>query len=607
MNKKPKYNKKKHDQRINIEIKQTLKQVDSGINKEGIFIFSNLLTPDQLAKKLGKSTQDIIKFFFMKGKVININTQLSEEQMGEYTLECGFDFKWEESIDEENFLEEIINKSNETNNLERPPIVTIMGHVDHGKTTLLDKIRKVNSIDSEAGGITQKIGAYNIVFKNKPITFLDTPGHEAFSQMRSRGVNVTDIVILVVAADDGVKLQTLESLDHARSANSPIIVFINKMDKPGVNPDRVISQLAEHNLVPEEWGGENIFIKGSALKEDKITDLLSSILVLAEMLELKCSNQTLANGVVIESNIDKGLGPVANILVRNGILMKGDFIVAGSYYGKVKKMINQAGKDITEAGASIPLSISGLNGAPAAGEKFIVTKNEKTAKHLIEKRTPTKNLFDISQLISEEDKDKKILKLILKSEMDGSLQALKNILSKIDVEGTKLVIIRAAVGPITESDVSLAKASKAVIYGFNIEPSTIVSDFARSEDVFIKNHDVIFHLKEEIEELLKGKLDPIYEEEIIGHAEVRQLWVHSDVGTIAGCRVLDGKIQRSGYARVLRDNNVIVEKRRISSLKTGKEQINEIDHGKDCGITIDHFNDIIENDIIEVFKLVRKK
>ncbi len=607
MAKKVKTNKanKKQDSRVNINIKETLKQVDSGINNDGIFIFASLLTPENFAKKLGKQTQEIIKFFFMKGKIINVNAELTADQMGEFCLESGFDFKWEEQVNEENFLEEVIAQSNLTNDEARPPIITIMGHVDHGKTTLLDKIRDGIVAKGEVGGITQRIGAYTTKFNNKSLTFLDTPGHEAFSQMRSRGADLTDIVVLVVAADDGVKPQTIESIDHAKAANSPIIVFINKMDKPGVNTDRVISELSDHGLVSEEWGGETIFIKGSAMTGQNIDELLNSILLMSEILELKCSKKSLANGVVLESHIDKGLGPVSSILVRNGTLMLGDFIVAGSCYGKIKKMTNYKGEEIALAYPSTPVSISGLNGVTSAGDKFIITKDEKDSKTLLDKRVQKgKNL--LNTFLTEEDKDKKILKIVLKSEIDGSLQAIRNLLEKIDVEGAKLVIIRSAVGPITESDVSLAKASKAIIYGFNLEPSNQVSDFAKSEDVFIKTHNIIFHLKEEIEEMLHGRLDPIYEEVVTGKAEVRQLWQHSAVGTIAGCRVIEGTIARSSFARVYRAGEVILEKAKLTSLKTGKESINEISNGKDCGLTIDNFNDIIEGDIIEIYKLVRK-
>ncbi len=607
---KPKKNNNQVNQvnRKNINLKDEIKKVDSRLNEQGVFIFTSLMTPTEFSKKLNKSADEIIKYFFLKGIPINLNMTLTKDQMGEYCLECGYDFKWEDQVNEDNFIESISEKISKNNVHNRPPIVTIMGHVDHGKTTLLDYIRKSRIADKEVGGITQKIGAYMIEHNDKKITFIDTPGHEAFTQMRAQGANITDIVIIVVAADDGVMPQTIESIDHAKAANIPIIVFVNKMDKPGVNPERVISELAEHDLVTEEWGGSTIFVKGSALNGDGVSDLLESILLVSEMQELKADNESVAIGSVLEMYVDKGLGPVANIIIRNGSLLKGDFIVIGDHYGKVRKIVNDLNQEIEIAYPSYPVSISGINGVANAGDKFIVSHDEKVAKDLLEKRKSNKKnkqAFSTDNLLVD-DENIKVLNLLIKTDLDGTIHAIKNVLSKINVEGTKINITRIAIGDVTESDINLAKVSKSYIYAFNANASANILAFAKSNDVIIKNHNIIYHLQEEIEDILKGKLDPIYEEKEIGKAEVRQIWTHSEVGQIAGCRVLEGEIKRNAFAKVIRNGDIILEKEKITSLKHMKDSVSSVSAGKECGLTIDKFNDFNEGDIISFFEIVKK-
>lgn len=609
MKKSKDYNKNNKVNRKEINLKKEIKKVDSGINEQGIFVFTSLMTPTAFSQKLNKSIQEIIKYFFMKGVIINVNTLLTKEQMGEYCLECGYDFKWEDQINEDNFIESISEKLEKDNLHKRPPIITIMGHVDHGKTTLLDYIRKSRVADKEAGGITQKIGAYMIEHKGEQITFIDTPGHEAFTQMRMHGANVTDIVVIVVAADDGVMPQTKEAIDHAKSANIPIVVFVNKMDKQDANPEKVISQLSEHDLVAEEWGGNTVFVKGSALSGEGVNNLLESLLLIAEMQELKANNDTVATGNVIEMYVDKGLGPVANILIKNGTLYKGDFIIAGDQYGKIKRIVNDLNQEIDVAYPSWPVSISGLTGLVNAGDKFIVTNDEKFAKDLIEKRRANKKISSLKESSSHltEQDGIKVLNLIIKVDLDGTAKAIENVLSKIEVEGTKINISRIAIGDITETDVTLAKVTNGYIFAFNVQAPANIKAFAKSNDVIIKSHNIIYHLQEEIEDLLKGTLDPVYEEKIIGEAEVRQIWRHSDVGSIAGCRVIDGKIKRNAFAKVSRNNEVILEKGKLTSLKHGKESMNVIEAGKECGLTIEKFNDFIEGDLITIFEIVKKE
>lgn len=608
MSKKP----KKNDTRANIDFKEHLKSVDVGV-KDGVFVFTSPLTVGEFAKKINKSTADILKYFFLKGVILNINDVLQVEQIGELCLENNLDFKIEKEINVENVLDNISFDKDSKDNIKRPPVVTIMGHVDHGKTTLLDKIRLSQITSTEAGGITQHIGAYQILKNNNAITFIDTPGHEAFSEMRARGANITDLVVLVVAADDGVKLQTEEAIDHAKAANVPIIVFVNKMDKETANPDKVISQLSERDLICEEWGGDTIFVKGSAFTGDGINELLDAIITLSEVMELKANPNQLAYGTIIEAFLDKGQGPVATILIQNGTLTKGDFLVAGSSFGRVRTIKDENKNILEDASLSKPVIISGLETVPVAGSKFLCVKNEKDAKQLAEKirqKQIKEENMNRNKLSSVREKiangELKNLNVIIKADVQGSLEAIKGTISKINIEGATVSIIRSAIGQITESDIRLAQTSEAIIISFNIKANKAISELANNSNVLIYFFDIIYKLKDELENLLKGVLDPIYEEEIIGELEVLQLWHHSSVGTIAGCNVRSGKVSRNAKCRVIRDD-VVVYNSEISSLKHNKDQASEVVEGKECGITIKNYNDIKVNDVIEVYKMIEKK
>ena len=604
--------KKTIDNRQSINLKKEMKKIDVGV-KDGIFIFTSPLSIEELSKKLNKSISFIITYFFKQGKMFNVNTILNEEQIGELCLELGFDFKVEKEINEENILDNISFDDPESELSERAPIVTIMGHVDHGKTTLLDTIRKSNITSSEAGGITQHIGAYQIKYNNKAITFIDTPGHEAFSEMRARGANVTDIVILVVAADDGLKAQTEEAIDHALSAGVQIIVFVNKMDKEGANPEKIVSQMAEKNIVAEEWGGNTVFIKGSAIRKEGIDELLESINLISEINKFKYNPKRLAFGTVLESHLDKGFGPVANIIVQNGTLKKGDYLVIGSTYGRVRIMYDDNGNEVIEAPASKPIKIAGLEEVPNVGDKFLAISNEKDAKEIATKiKSKNTKLEWNSNMLNKDIKQKiedgeiKNLNVIIKADVYGTLEAIKQMIQKIEINGTTVIMIRTAIGPITETDVRLAQASNAIIVGFNIFPQRNIKDLADEVDVEIRSYNIIYKLKEELENILKGTLDPIIVEEPLGEAEVIQIWKHSDIGTICGCKVLSGKLKRNAKVRVIRDGTLVYSSE-ISTLQHKKDQISEIGAGNECGLTIKRFNDIKEGDILEVYNLIQKQ
>ncbi|MDE6472964.1 MAG: translation initiation factor IF-2 [Ureaplasma sp.] len=604
--------KKTVDNRQSINLKKEMKKVDVGV-KDGTFIFTSPLSIEELSKKLNKTISFIITYFFKQGKMFTVNTILNEEQIGELCLELGLDFKVEKEINEENILDNISFDDPESELIERAPIVTIMGHVDHGKTTLLDTIRKSNITSLEAGGITQHIGAYQIKYNNKLITFIDTPGHEAFSEMRARGANVTDIVILVVAADDGLKAQTEEAIDHALSAGVQIIVFVNKMDKEGANPERIISQMAEKNIVAEEWGGNTVFIKGSAIRKEGIDELLESINLISEINKFKYNPKRLAFGTVLESNLDKGFGPVANIIVQNGTLKKGDYLVIGSTYGRVRIMYDDNGNEVLEAPASKPVKIAGLEEVPNVGDKFLAISNEKDAKEIAMKiKSKNTKLEWNNNILSKDIKQKiedgeiKNLNVIVKADVFGTLEAIKQMIQKIEIDGTTVTMIRTAIGPITETDVRLAQASNAIIVGFNIFPQRNIKDVAEEADVEIRTYNIIYKLKEELENMLKGTLDPIIVEESLGEAEVIQTWKHSEIGTICGCKVLSGKIKRNAKVRIIRDG-VLVYTSEIGTLQHKKDQISEIGAGNECGLTIKRFNDVKEGDILEVFNLIQKQ
>lgn len=599
-------NNKKVDHRTNIDIKSQFKKVETGI-KNGVFVFTNNLTIDEFSKKINKHNAEIIKYLFLKGINCNLNTLLDERQMGELCLEFGYDFKKEIQINEDNFLDNIKIEDKEEHLVKRPPIVTIMGHVDHGKTTLLDTIRKTKVAATEAGSITQSIGAYQVEWKKHLITFFDTPGHEAFSKMRAVGADLTDIVVLVVAADDGLKPQTEEAIDHALFAKAPIIVFINKIDKHSTNIDKIYTQLAEKNVLCEEWGGKTMVIKGSALNNQGIDELLEAIIVTSDIMELKANANRLANGITIEASMDKGEGAVADLLVQSGTLAVNDYILVGEYYGKVRKMVDYNRREIKTASPSTPVRISGLNGIPKSGDKWIVTSDEKLLKELSLKRqlnTKQRKLSNFGTNLNESNQGIKELNVILKTDNNGSLEAIKGLISSIEITGTKLNLVRAAIGNINESDIDLARTSKSLVVTFNTKPSIKVSDYALSMGITIKTYNIIYQIKDEIERLLKGILDPVFVEKELGTVEIRQLWSHSSIGTIAGCRVLTGEIKRNAYARIKRNGKEIITNGKINSLRHGKDSIANAAAGKECGFTLENFNDFIEGDIVEIYEVV---
>ncbi|WP_425379730.1 translation initiation factor IF-2 [Spiroplasma endosymbiont of Stenodema calcarata] len=590
-------------------IQSQLKTVEAHIN-EGVFVYSEALTIASFAEKINKPVNEIIKYFFTKGIMLNQNTYLTEEQLGELCLEFGLDFKREKSVTHENLIESFEVNDDDKSLEKRPPIVTIMGHVDHGKTTLLDTIRNTNVVSTEHGGITQHIGAYQIKTKTgTKITFVDTPGHEAFTQMRARGSAVTDIVVLVVAADDGVMLQTKEAIDHAKAAEVPIIVFINKIDKAGSNLDNVMMQLSQEDLTPEEWGGTVPYVKGSAKQKQGIDELLDTILLMADLMELKANPNRFALGTVIESHIERGLGPVATLLVQSGTLNIKDALVVGYTFGYVRDLSDESGKKIKTAGPSTPVMIHGLNEIPNAGDRFMVFRDEKLAREIALKRKTTdtvnkryKNQIFSLESLSEQIKDGQLkqINIILKADTQGAVEAVKASLQKINIAGVKINVLRATVGGISESDVTLGLASQAFIVGFNVRPTAHVRRKAEDEGVQIRLHTVIYKLTEEFIAAAEGMLDPEMVEEVLGQAEVRQIFRHSDIGAIAGCHVTDGVIPRKARVRILRDG-VIVYDGELASLKHIKDDIKEAKVGAECGLTIKKYNDLKEQDVIEAY------
>lgn len=597
--------KKKQDTRKSVDIKKQMKTIKTGV-QNGVFVFTNPLTVAEFAAKLNKPAAEIIKYFFMKGKMYSLNKLLTEEEIGEVCLEFNYDFEKKLQLDETNVIDNLIVEDKEEDKVKRAPVVTIMGHVDHGKTTLLDNIRKSHVTESEFGGITQHIGAYQIVRHNNPITFIDTPGHEAFTEMRARGASITDIVILVVAADDGIKPQTEEAIDHAKAAKVPIIVFVNKMDKPGSKADNVLSQLSERNLTPEEWGGDTIVVTGSALKNQGIDKLLDAVITLTDMQELKANPNRDGMGTCIEANMDKGLGPVTTLLVQNGTITKGDFIVIGEVYGRVRALFNDLGQEIKKAIPGQPVKVTGLSEVPVPGTKWLVIKDENLAKELARKvKEKNVNIFRSQMGQQDAAEGTKKLNLLIKCDVQGSLEAIKGMLEKVKIEGATIDIVRAAIGAISESDIQLAKASHANIIGFNVRPSKGIKDLAHEQMVKFYFYNVIYKLKEDVVNMLYGTLDPVSVEEDVGEAEVKQTWKHSTIGTIAGVLVTSGKILRNAKARVVRNGTEIYHND-IASLQHGKDPVNEITSGHECGIVITNFNDIKVGDIIQVYKVVDK-
>ena len=600
------------EERKNIYKHKEKLQSNEQVVDENILLYKEGMSVKDLANLLGVPTSEIIKKLMGLGIMATLNNAVSLETVELIALDYNKTVKREETADISNF-ENYEIEDKEEDLVERPPVVTIMGHVDHGKTTLLDTIRKSNVVEGEAGGITQEIGAYQVECKGKKITFIDTPGHAAFTEMRARGASVTDIVIIIVAADDGVMPQTREAIDHAKAANVPIIVCINKIDKPGItdtNIERIMTSLVEAGLTPEEWGGDTLVNKISAKTGEGVDALLENILLVAEIKELKANPNRYATGAVLESKMDKHVGVVATLLIENGTLRLGDPIVVGTTYGKVRTLKNDLGKDITSAPPAMPVEITGLSSVPSAGDKFMAFETEKQAKQIASDRALREKEVDtnrtgmsLEELFGQINEGLKEINVILKADTNGSLEAVKSSLEKIDVEGVKINVIRSAVGGITESDIVLAGASNAIVIGFNVRGSNKVQDMAKQYNIEIRLYDIIYKVVEDMEKAMKGMLEPVYEEKVTGTLEVRQLFKFSKVGMIAGCHVTSGIVKINDKARVVRDG-IVIYNGSIKSLQHEKDSVKEMSKDHDCGLTLENFQDYKENDIIEVYELV---
>jgi len=583
----------------------------SNTANEDIVLYKQGMSVSELANSLNVSGTDIIKKLMALGLMLSLNDTIDFENAEIVTLDYGKTLKKEETQDIANFEEfEIIDREEDL--VKRAPIVTIMGHVDHGKTSLLDYIRNSHVVDGEFGGITQHIGAYQIDHNGNKITFIDTPGHAAFTEMRARGANITDIVIIIVAADDGVMPQTKEAIDHAKSANVPIVVAINKIDKPEANPERILTEMVENGITPEEWGGDTPFIKISAHTGEGIDLLLETIETIAEMNEYKANPARYATGTVIESKLDKNIGGIASFIIQNGTLRIGDPIVVGEHYGKVRTMKNDLGESIVEAGPSTPVEITGISENPEAGDKFMAFETDSKAKEIASKRKNINASKYKTDVVSLDDLFKKIesgqreVNVILKADVRGSEEAVKNALQKIQIGDVVVKVIRSGIGTITESDVVLANASNAIIIGFNVVPSNITKEIAKEYSVDIRLYTIIYKLVEEMELAMQGMLDPEYEEKVIGTVEIRKIFKFSKIGNIAGCYVTDGMVKSNSSVRVIRDG-IIIQEDKISSLQKGKDNVKEMKKGYECGITLETFNDIKEGDILEIYELVEVK
>lgn len=579
---------------------------------DSIVLYRDSMSVAELAEALKISGNDIIVKLMGMGLMISLNQPVDFENAEIIALEYGKTLKREETQDISNFESlEIIDSEDDL--VSRPPVVTIMGHVDHGKTTLLDYIRNSHVVDKEFGGITQHIGAYQIEYNDKKITFIDTPGHAAFTEMRARGASITDIVIIIVAADDGVMPQTEEAIDHALSAGVPIIVAVNKIDKPEANTERIYTEMAAHNITPESWGGNVPFVNISAKTGDNVEEILETILAIAEVNEYKANPNRYASGTVIESRIDKASGGVSSLLIQNGTLRLGDPIVVGTAFGKVRTIKNDLGQPIVEAGPSTPVEITGLNANPSAGDKFMAFESERQAKEIATKRQnnmkTTKYKTDIvtfEDLFSQIQSGIKEINVILKADVRGSEEAVKNALLKIDVEGVKVKVIRSGIGAITESDIVLANASNAIVIGFNVVASASTKEAAKEYSVEIRQYTIIYKLVEDIEAAMKGMLDPEFEEKVTGTAEIRQLFKFSKVGTIAGVKVTKDVMKKGSSVRVIRDGIVIYDGV-IASIQREKDSVKEVKEGYECGITIENYNDIKVGDILEAYEMVEVK
>ena len=607
---------KKDSRQSNIPTSHNQKETLNKVNN-GVFVFTRAMTVAELSKELGINVNEIIKFLFLDKKMmVTLNQTLDDETIGLICLQFGFDFKKEKIVSEEQFEEvEIVDKPEDL--LPRPAVVTIMGHVDHGKTTLIDAIRSSHLVDSEVGGISQAIGAYQKEINGQKITFLDTPGHEAFTAMRSRGAAVTDIVVLVVAADDGVMPQTIEAIDHAKAAGVPIIVAINKIDKDGADPSRIKSELMSYDIIAEEYGGTNICCEISAKKNQGIKELLESILLVAEMQELKANPNRFAIGTVIEANLDKGEGPKATLLVQNGTLTFQDYVVVGTAYGKIRRMTNEHKKILKEAKPSTPVVVIGLSEVPNAGDKFMAFPTEKQAREIAEKRALIKKqneqntkaaatLEKLYSKITESNGEVQEINIVLKADTTGSAEAVKASLDKLSNDQVHINVIHSSAGAITNNDIMLASASNAIIYGFNVRPTAMVQAKADEEGVEIRLHRIIYALTEEMEAAIKGMYKKEQVEQVIGQAEVRTLIKISKVGTVAGSYVTSGVIKAGSKVRVLRDG-VIVYEGKLNSLKRFKNDAKEVKEGFECGLTIENFNDLKELDVIEAYEMVEKE
>ena len=579
---------------------------------DNIVLYKNDMTVADLASALNISGTDIIKKLMSLGLMVSLNQVISFENAEIIALDYGKTLKKEETQDISNFEEfEVTDK--ESDLVLRPAVVTIMGHVDHGKTTLLDYIRHSKVVDTEFGGITQHIGAYQIEHNGQKITFIDTPGHEAFTEMRARGASITDIVIIIVAADDGVMPQTKEAIDHAKSANVPIVVAINKIDKPNINIERVMQEMSENGITPEEWGGDIPFVKVSAQTGEGVDLLLETIQTISEVNGYKANPNRYALGTVIESRLDKNIGGVASLLIQNGTLRLGDPIVVGTFFGKVRTMKNDLGSSIVEAGPSTPVEITGLSGNPSAGDKFMAFETESEAKHVALKRADAakmqknkKEVVSLDDLFSKIKSGQKEINVVLKADVRGSEEAVKHSLEKIDVEGVKVNVIRSGIGTITESDVVLANASNAIIIGFNVMPSAITKEVAKEYNVDIRLYTIIYKVIEEMELAMKGLLDPEFEEHQLGSAEIRKIFTFSKIGKIAGCYVTDGIVKNGSNARVIRDG-VIIYEGKIASIQREKDVAKEVKKGFECGITLENYSDIKEGDLILSYEMVESK
>lgn len=579
----------------------------------GVFVYSKPVSVAELSKAIDVPATSIIKYLFMQGKAVTINQMLDDEMIGTICLEFGYDFEKEKVVDALHF-EDIEIKDDPKDLLPRPPVVTVMGHVDHGKTTLIDSIRNSNVAAKEAGGISQAIGAYQKEVKGQKVTIIDTPGHAAFTAMRARGASVTDIVVLVVAADDGVMPQTIEAINHAKAAGAEIIVAVNKMDKPGVRPERVLEQLMQHDIIVEKYGGDIMSVEISAKTGAGIEDLLEVILLKAEMMELKANPNRYAIGTVLESNLDKGEGPKATFLVQNGTLNSGDYVVVGNTYGKIRRMTNEYGQVVKMASPSTPVSVIGLAEVPAAGDRFMAFPSEKEVKDIAEKRkmaaveasrgnSAAMSLSDLNNLVNAGKIQD--INVIVKADTDGSAKALKASLEKLSNEQVRIKVLSAEAGAISDSDVLLASASSALIYGFNVRPDARIRQKAEEAHIDIRLHRIIYELLEEMEDVIKGLYKAEMVENVLGQAEIRHIYKITHVGTVAGSYVTDGLIKNDSKVRLLRDG-VIVYEGALGSLKRFKDDVKEVKQGYECGFTINGYNDIKEGDIIEAYELVEK-